>query len=407
MFLETLKETLKEAFGKMLEKVFSTRPAGQMPVWAIDAGVSAFRALHCLPMDGSTDKLVADDFAYIEYPLISSDSNPNAETRAMITRVALEKFFLQHQVAGNTIAVSVSGQSGLARFIKFPPFAAKRIPEFMKYEARQQIPFDLVDTVWDYQKMFGREEGGWLLENVFGLFAMKRNTALAAVEPFNRAGLRPNILQMKPLALFNFILFDQMANLPSEEQYNDEEPPESVAALSIGAEDSDLVITDGFHVWNRTIPLAGNHFTKALAKQLNSKFDFAENAKRNLTTAVGSVELYQAMRPVYNDLLCELQRSLAFYAGLYRKAKIGRMLLLGNGFKLPGLKKFLQTGLSPDPAKTDNPEIIRLDSFFKFLAVGFCTNTAFTENLSSFATCYGLALQAIGRGNVHTSLLPK
>ena len=51
------------------------------------------------------------------------------------------------------MAISVPGQSGLARFIKLPPVEAKKIPDIVKYEARQQIPFALEDVVWDYQPL--------------------------------------------------------------------------------------------------------------------------------------------------------------------------------------------------------------------------------------------------------------
>ena len=56
---------------------------------------------------------------------------------------------------GDSVAVSVSGQAGLARFIKLPPLESKKIPDLVRYEARQQIPFDLNDVVWDYQRMGG------------------------------------------------------------------------------------------------------------------------------------------------------------------------------------------------------------------------------------------------------------
>jgi len=37
----------------------------------------------------------------------------------------------------------VPGQSGLVKFISCPPVEKKRIPDIVKFEARQQIPFAL------------------------------------------------------------------------------------------------------------------------------------------------------------------------------------------------------------------------------------------------------------------------
>src|SRR5207245_156941 len=62
-----------------------------------------------------------------------------------------------------------------------------------------------------------------------------------------------------------------------------------VVALDIGTDNSNLVITDGGPIiWQRPIPLGGNHFTRALTKELKLTFAKAEHLKRN---AVKSPEL--------------------------------------------------------------------------------------------------------------------
>ena len=109
------------------------------------------------------------------------------------------------------MAISVSGQSGLARFIKLPPVESKKIPDIVKYEARQQIPFALEDVVWDYQQMAGgSEDEGFALETEVGLFAMKRDQVIAALKPLEDAGIEVDIIQLTPLAIYNYTVFDQM-----------------------------------------------------------------------------------------------------------------------------------------------------------------------------------------------------
>ncbi len=137
--------------------------------WGIDIGQCALKALRCRPHD-EDDLIVADAFDYIEYPKILSQ--PDAEPEELV-REALELFLSRNVVRGDKVAISVSGQSGLARFIKLPPVESRKIPDIVKYEARQQIPFALEDVVWDYQQMEGgSEEDGFALETDVGLFAM-------------------------------------------------------------------------------------------------------------------------------------------------------------------------------------------------------------------------------------------
>ena len=111
----------------------------------------------------------------------------------------------QHTCAATRWRSRVSGQSGLARFIKLPPVESKKIPDIVKYEARQQIPFALEDVVWDYQQMAGgSEEDGFALETEVGLFAMKRDQVYRALKPFEDAGIEVDIMQLTPLAIYNY-----------------------------------------------------------------------------------------------------------------------------------------------------------------------------------------------------------
>ena len=193
-------------------------------VWGIDVGQCALKALQCrLHHDGK--RLVADAFDFIEYPKILSQ--PDADPAELISE-ALEQFLSRNNVKGDKVAISVSGQSGLARFIKLPPVESKKIPDIVKYEARQQIPFALEDVVWDYQQMAGgSEEDGFALETEVGLFAMKRDQVFTALQPFTDAGIEVDIVQLTPLALYNYIVFDQMQDLPPPDQYDPDNPPES------------------------------------------------------------------------------------------------------------------------------------------------------------------------------------
>ena len=152
-------------------------------VWGIDIGQCALKALRCRAHEDGK-RIVADAFDYIEYPKILSQ--PGSDPAELIGD-ALKQFLSRNSVLGDRVAVSVSGQAGLARFIKLPPVEAKKIPDIVRYEARQQIPFDLNDVIWDYQRMgVGSEEEGFALETEVGLFAMKRDAVFRASTPSSR-----------------------------------------------------------------------------------------------------------------------------------------------------------------------------------------------------------------------------
>ena len=365
-------------------------------VWGIDIGQCALKALRCRAHNDD-DKIVVDAFDYIEYPKILSQ--PDADPAELIGD-ALNQFLSRNSVRGDRVAISLSGQSGLARFIKLPPVEAKKIPDIVRYEARQQIPFDLNDVVWDYQRMGGgSEEEGFALETEIGLFAIKRDAVFRALEPFRDAGIDIDVVQLTPVALYNFLLFDQLHELPPAEQYDPDNPPESTVILSVGTDATDLVVTNGYRVWQRNIPLGGNHFTKALTKGLKLTFAKAEHLKRNATAAEDPKAVFQAMRPVFNDLLTELQRSISYFLNIDRAAKIGRVVALGNATKLPGLQRYLAQSLGF--------EVNRLDEFRGLVGSQVLTAPAFKDNSLCFGVCYGLVLQGLGKAGLQTNLLPR
>ncbi|MGD9722216.1 MAG: type IV pilus assembly protein PilM [Pirellulales bacterium] len=365
-------------------------------VWGIDIGQCALKALRCRAGD-EPGEVQADAFDYIEYPKILSQ--PDADP-AELVREALELFLSRNSLRGDGVAISVSGQSGLARFIKLPPVESKKIPDIVKYEAKQQIPFALEDVVWDYQQMAGgSEEDGFALETEVGLFAMKRDQVFRALRPFEEAGIEVDVIQLTPLTIYNYTVFDQMQDLPPAEQYDPDDPPESVVVLSLGTDTTDLVITNGYRVWQRSIPLGGSHFTKALTKELRLTFAKAEHLKKNASQAEDPKAVFQAMRPVFNDLVTEIQRSIGYFTSIDRGAKIGRVITLGNAMKLPGLQKYLSQNLGHPVSEVQKYRGITGEA-----VVG---EPAFKDNLLSFAVCYGLVLQGLGLSTLSTNLLPR
>jgi type IV pilus assembly protein PilM len=362
-------------------------------VWGIDIGQCALKALRCRPHDKEEKRMVIEAFDYIEYPKILTQPEANREE---LIREALAQFVSRNDVSGDSVAIAVPGQSGLARFIKLPPVERKKIPDIVKYEARQQIPFALEDVVWDYQPLIGSEDEGYALETEVGIFAMKRDQVARHLRPMEEAHIPVDIIQLAPLAIYNFICFDRLA---VEGAYDPANPPVSTVIISLGTDTTDLVITNGFRVWQRSIPIGGNHFTKSLTKELKLTFAKAEHLKRNAMKAENPKAVFQAMRPVFSDLVAEIQRSIGFFTSNNRNAKLGDIVALGNPMKLPGLQRYLSQNL--------DQEVKLIDEFDHLVGGTATASPQFKENQLTFGVAYGLCVQALGAGQLRTNLLPE
>jgi type IV pilus assembly protein PilM len=361
--------------------------------WGIDIGKCGLKALRCRLSPDDPRKLLAEEFEYIEYPMMLSQ--PEADPVELV-RAALQEFVSRHDLAGDRVAVSAPGQAGLAKFIKLPPIEAKKIPDIVRYEANQQIPFPLDQVVWDWQRLAGGiEESGFVMDAEVALFAMKREQVNKALAPLTNAGIAVDVLQLQPIALANMAMFDQ---LPPPAEIDPDAPPPSLVIVAIGVDSSDIVVTNGLRVWQRSMPIGGSSFTKSLVKEMKFTFDKAEQEKRNAVRAADPRAVFKAMRPVFTEFAAELQRSLNYFTGTDKTAKIGKVLLLGNAAKLRGLSDFVAKQLQLD--------VQRLETYAA-LGGPAVAASGFRENRLAFATAYGLALQGAGGAGLATNLLPK
>jgi type IV pilus assembly protein PilM len=343
--------------------------------WGIDVGN---RALKAVKVVRGAEGLRVDDVAVLEHEHILSNAGDNKES---LIQAALQQFVQTHSTKGAAIAIGVSGQQSFAKFIKLPPVEEKQVPNIVRFEAIQQIPFPLDDVEWAYQLF--RDENSPDVE--VGIFAMRKELVNQHIGHFSNVGVDVHVVQTNPLAVYNAMYYDQRLK-------------GTTMIIDIGAENTDLIIGDGEAVWMRSIPIGGNQFTESLTKSFKLRFDKAEELKRNAATSKYARQILQAMRPVFADLVSEIQRSIGFYSSVHRDSRIQRVLALGGTFRLPGLQKYLQQNLQLEVHRVDR------------LGAGAPDNAQaaaiFNENLLSTISAYGLALQALGEAKITSSLLP-
>lgn len=367
--------------------------AENQAVWGIEIGQAGLKAIK-LQYAETAGQVLATAFDYVPHPKLLSQ--PDASPDELIAQ-ALETFLSRNKVAGDTIAVSLPGQTALAKFIQLPPVESSKLSQIVGFEARQQIPYPLEEVIWDFQPIgaAGVEESGFLLDAEVGLFAMKRIDVENHLRPFLSRKIEVELVQIAPLALHNFLCYDRMGIRLGE----DAEPREDYTiVLDMGADTTTLLVTNGKKIWIRNVPLGGNHFTRALTREMKLTFAKAEHLKCNATKSPDPRAVFQALRPVFTDFVSEIQRSIGFFSSVNRSAKIGRVVGVGNGFKLAGLQKFLQQNLQY--------EVDRVDHFQALVGDQVLAAPLFQDNLLTFAVPYGLALQGLKLTDIHTSLLP-
>jgi len=193
---------------------------------------------------------------------------------AQLLGKAVKDLLKKAGIGTNQSVSSVSGQSAVVvRVIDVPQMEPKELAETMKWEVERQVPFAVNEVIMDYQAI-ERPEGYAPGQNMEVLLAVAQQDMIDRhVEMLFAAGLKPKAIDVEPLAVGRAIL-DLAPTQPSGH---------TVAIVNIGASNTDIgIFRDKLLAFPRTLPLAGDNFTRAISDALQVDMATAENYKREL-----------------------------------------------------------------------------------------------------------------------------
>ncbi|MDP2942279.1 MAG: pilus assembly protein PilM, partial [Candidatus Omnitrophota bacterium] len=275
------------------------------------------------------------------------------------------------------------------RFLKLPKIQKGKIGRIIKYEAQQQVPFPLEKITWDHQ-IFGASGGP---EEDVLFVAAKKDIVETTLGYLSNTGLDVELVDISPLALLNAITFN--------------EPLKRGIIIDIGAKATNLIIVEEKGFWGRSILIAGDEMTHAIASKLNISFDKAEELKKREGVVLSadmpsdlpptSKEVANILSPVLSDLVASIVQSLEFYRTKQnRDLPFNEVILSGGGSKLKGIENFLAKNLGMQirranlVQKIKCPSNLRVDADFQ----------------TRFGSAIGLALRLIQKCPARIDLLP-
>ena len=347
-------------------------------IWGIDVSKYSVKAIR---LDQGAGGYTLSNCKIIPFEGSETGEPANADEQI---KAALLDLKAQCKISsGEKVVLSLPGHSTFNRLIKLPPVDDAKLPEVVKYEAQSQIPFNIDEVIWDYQ--FVQRQYGPGEEKEVILFAIKKDIVESFLKNIEDVGLNVEAVQFGPVALYNFIAFDQDLG-------------GSAIALDMGADNTDLVIVDGTKFWVRNLPITGNDITKALQKAFNIPFGEAEKLKIKAGQSQQAQKIFNAIQPTLRDLVSEVQRSIGYYKSISKASKFDKIVLIGNSTKTLNFQKFISQSLQM-PA-------IRIAKMNKIAMGGGLDQGQFNEDLNTVGTAIGLAIQGFGESANKINLLP-
>ncbi len=321
------------------------RSYGDRPAWGLDLGMSGLKAAK-LSWSSREQQATVEAVALIEHSKSLGNALNEADEQKLIAET-LATFLERHRPKGERIVVGLPGRIALVRQFELPPVDQLKIPKLLEFEARQQFPFPLDQLAWDYQFLDeaggegngSRGRAGKRWRNVL-LLGAQAAASRRFLDAFRRQNIPVDVLQSDFIALHNFLVHEHLS--PAGDASAG--VPTAVAALDVGCDVTNLVISSHKSLWFRSCGVAGYSFTRALVREFKLSVAQAEQRKRAPESAERFCDLYEAMSPVFEDLLKELRQSLAAYSAAQPERPIQRLLGVGGGFSLHGLLRWLWHG---------------------------------------------------------------
>ena len=350
-------------------------------VWGIELGTTSIKAVK---LSVQKEGLEISDLDVVDLPESTGGDDEIEQTREDKLLLALESLKENKSLKSDPVWISIPGHQSFNRIISLPLLDPKKFRETVKFEAQQQMPISMDEIIWDYQLVNKNPKVGDEVQ--VSLFAVRKEIVDSYVTLMQSAGLNVAGIQVAPLAIYNFIKYDQKF-------------PKSGVVIDIGADNTDVVIVDENKIWIRNVPSGGNAITKTLAERFKIPRDEAEKLKVKAAKSKQAQKIFGVMKPALRELLSEINRSLGFYKSQNPNVKISYMMLMGAGSHLLGLKKFFEQQLQ-----------FRVDklSHLKRLQRGRNADPGtLNDHITTMAVAMGLAVQGLDAGDNRINLVPE
>ncbi|MCX6936444.1 MAG: pilus assembly protein PilM [Verrucomicrobia bacterium] len=330
----------------------------------------------------SSDKSGRIQLEKLTFEAINPDASLDAEWNSVVSQT-LSDAIKREQLSGEC-SLGLPGHHILGKFIKIPAVEASKLDKIVQFEAQQNIPYALNEVVWDYQVI---SEQGLDLELM--LAAAKKEVVQGACDALSDNRLTVSSVLPSSIAVTRCF------------RYNYPEITGGVIIADVGARSTNLIFIDAERFFVRTIPLAGNSITQAIAEELKHDFAHCETIKIQVlngqselpTASPARAAVQNAVNTFIGKLHLELTRSIVNHRRQSGAEQPVALYLTGGSATIEELSHKLGEKLKLP--------VERLDALKN---IG-CTIPDVAKQTSLLAGLVGLALPAT-KGQKSVNLIP-
>lgn len=303
--------------------------------FGLDIGTHSVKLIE-IDTGGQRPVLTAAAFALTPPKALVSESPEDYQALGTV----IKQLHASAKIETNKVVASLPESQVFSRIIELPTTKIEDISSSIRYEAEQYIPIPMSEVRLDYQIVSQGNNGG-------------KTEVLIVAAPLiliNKFLTVQKMADLEPIALETEIL------ATSRTVYN-AGFTQTTMVISLGNQATDICIVDnGLVIFTRSISTGGAVLARAVAQELGFELDQAEQYKRTYGLDESQMEgkVVAAIKPVFDIVVDEIRRAMAFFANKKPDKSIQNVIVAGGTAKLPGLTQYLSSSLGI-PVEILNP----------------------------------------------------
>lgn len=241
----------------------------------------------------------------------------------------LGKIIKQIGISSTEVNISLPEAVVFTRIIKFPILTDEEVASAVKWEAEQYIPIPVVDAVIQYTIL---ERNQSLMQTSVLLVATPKSVVEKYVKVLRLAGLNPIFAETELTAVARSLAPEKGISL----------------LLDLGSSATDMAIVKDSHVvFTRSIPIAGDAFTRAVAQGLGIELMQAEEYKKTYGLSASQLEgkVRNALDSIFRMVIDEIKKAISFFQSEEKGEAPTSIIITGGASIMPDIVPYLTNSL--------------------------------------------------------------
>lgn len=292
---------------------------GSKKIFGLDIGTSTIKAIE-LDVSGASAQLI--NFGFSQTPAGAFSAGEIFDPGAI--GLTVRDIIKEYKIKRKAMAMGMCGTTVIVKKISVPKMDAKSLPEHLKFEAEQYIPFDINQISLTHHILRNQTSP----DNTDLLLIGAQNDFISQyLQVSTQSGIKKTIIDVNGFALANIF------------EFNYGRLNEVIGLFNFGASTTNFVVMyNGDVIFCRDIPVGGLNFTNELHKSLGISVAEAEALKLDASNGKEmSEEIQNSLQVSLDNVIDEINNSIEFFNATSNGVSISRCFFTGGSCATPGL----------------------------------------------------------------------